>query len=257
MFVNKIILKDTNTFLLFLVQNTVSLCLLLMCNSLGLIKISFKFTWGKLITSLFSIINILLGMVAVSKMNMVMFVTLRRGGNLLTMWIEILLIKKYISKVSQLFVYIMVIGGLIAAYNDFELDIYGFIHVMLCNITTTTSQILIKKYNYDISTSLFYNSLFGTILSFVLIFLIPTHPRIKSLDFSLLILSPFLGLLVNYGSFWCMQMNSATTFSMVGSTKNIIMGLLSILIDHHKNNFLYTIGIIISFISSVSYLVVT
>jgi hypothetical protein len=84
-----------------------------------------------------------------------MLVVLRQFSILFTMLAELHILKMKKTFLMQSWVYLMILGALIAAYNDLSFDLYGYFYTMLNNIFTTASTISIKnKLNKTVNISL-------------------------------------------------------------------------------------------------------
>ena len=73
-----------------------------------------------------------------------MFTALRRFSILMTMYGELYILKSPKPFKIQLSIYLMVLGAIIAAYDDLAFDFYGYIYIALNNIFTAANGIFTK-----------------------------------------------------------------------------------------------------------------
>jgi hypothetical protein len=74
-----------------------------------------------------------------------MFSVLRRFSVLMTMYGEIYFLRVNKSFGIQFYVYLMVFGAVVAAYDDLAFDLYGYIYVMLNNVFSALNGIFTKE----------------------------------------------------------------------------------------------------------------
>ncbi|XP_025109699.1 UDP-sugar transporter UST74c-like isoform X3 [Pomacea canaliculata] len=236
---------------------------------------------------LFYIANLVFGLGGTKKLSLPMFTVLRRFSIFLTMVAEYFILGVHASVFVQLTVFLMIFGAVIAASTDLSFDLMGYTFIMLNNIATAANGVYTKKkldskhYNATPSSSpdafeksqqdlgkyglLFYNSLF--MLPFALTLAFVTGELETLVDFPSwtdpvflmdLLLSCFMGFILNYSIILCTAYNSALTTTVVGVIKNLLVTYLGLFIGgdyvFSLTNF---VGINISVLGSLLYTYIT
>ena len=136
------------------------------------------------------------------------------------------------SKKIQASVYLMVIGGFIAAYYDLDYNFYGYIMVALNSVFTASYLVCIAmfgKQGLDTFGLMFYNNILS--LPLVLLVCVINGDLAATLEYEFLydtgfwvvfLLSSVQAFMLNYSIFLCTKVNSALTTSVVGNLKNIL-----------------------------------
>ena len=185
------------------------------------------------VVSLINTANIFFGLSSSNSLSVAMFTALRRGSIVITLLGEIYFLKQKKSLYVQITVYLMIVGALVAVIGDRTFSVMGYIHVFFANILTAASQVLTKKTlnkrwtkESILFTSAVVTFFWGTI--YLLKYDWKTIQAWQNGDHvPLLVACSILGLGVNYGATWTIEENGPLTLAVVGSLKNITLGLLS------------------------------
>jgi solute carrier family 35 protein len=73
-----------------------------------------------------------------------MFTVMRRFSVLLTMYGELFILKVHKPFGVQVCIYLMIVGALIAAFDDLSFDWFGYVYITLNNIFTAANGIYTK-----------------------------------------------------------------------------------------------------------------
>eukprot|EP00042_Codosiga_hollandica_P025476 m.113959 g.113959 ORF g.113959 m.113959 type:complete len:207 (+) comp51884_c0_seq2:508-1128(+) len=176
--------------------------------------------------------NVVTGLGGTQRISLPMFAVLRRFSILLTLLGEWWLLGANPSSYVKLSVFIMIFGSFVAASDDLAFDLKGYVLIMLNNILTAFIGVYTKKKldSKELGTNglIFYNSLFSlpVLLAFTLYFepnaipLTRTFPLWNSFLFDIqFLLCCVMGLVLNYATYFCTQVNSALTTCVVGCLK--------------------------------------
>ena len=274
MFVNKFVLTSFSfpsyTFLA-MIQFVVTVLILRVQAWFGTVKIA-KFEWT-LLREIFPLpflflLNTLTGLGATKTINMPMFVLLRRFSIVMTILLEAWILNKYHSRKVHMAVGLMVFGALLAAINDFTIDILGYFLIMLNNAFTAMNGVLLRR-NVDLRDKLttegimFYNTLFSlpVLLVFMAVFqraemhkvlyLFPLWHNPAFLFF--LGCSGVMGFVLNYSYYLCTTVNSPLTTTVVGCLKNVLSTYFGMLLGDYVYSALNFVGLNISVFGSLLY----
>jgi len=213
--------------------------------------------------------NLLFGLGGTKSLNLPMFTALRRFSVLMTMYGELLILKTQKPFKIQISIYLMVIGAVIAAYDDLSFDLFGYIYIFLNDIFTAANGIYTKDKlnNSKLGENglLYYNSL----LSIVPLLCLSTFTgEINKLDsftnwysfgfWSFFFFSSVMGFLLNYSCMLCTKYNSPLTTTVIGCLKNIFVTYFGMFVggDYIFSN-LNFIGLSLSAFSSIFYAYLT
>lgn len=165
----------------------------------------------------------------------------------------------------QISVAVMIIGALVAAYDDLTFTIEGYSYVMLANIMTAGYGVYIKQKldTVDIGKYgiMFYNSMLMIVPAILLAFF--TGDMYSALKFQhwlnpwfliQFITSCCMGFVLTYSTFLCTYYNSALTTAMVGCFKNVFIAYLGMFIGgDYIFSWMNYIGVNISVFGSIYY----
>ena len=228
---------------------------------------------------LFFLGNLMFGLLGTKGLALPMQIALRRFSVLLTMILEIFILRKKPDRTIISCVLVMILGSIIAASDSLMFDFIAYTHVM-CNNVCTASQAVYTKMKLD-SNELGKNGLlfYNAILSFPLV-LVLCHSNgdfIKANNFMFntpgqgwysgpdsdstgdssfkiyFLLSCIMGLILNYSIYLCTQYNSALVTTVIGCLKNILITYLGIIFPTEDYVFNWTnfLGLSISIVGSV------
>lgn len=230
--------------------------------------------------------NTVSGLGATQHLNMPMFVLLRRFSIVMTMGLEVYLLEKSFPRAVQLSVLMMVVGAVIAASDDLQMDLVGYA-LILTNDVFTAAQGVVLRWKLDLGQSrseaeagkrdgrgpsasgaamsahsmMFYNSLVSIPLAASLWFAAPgevsavwhfqrwAHPGFLVCYG----MSMALGFVLNYTYVLCTKVNSPLTTTVVGSLKNVLSSYLGMLIKDYKYSFVNFLGVNVSVAATLVY----
>lgn len=209
--------------------------------------------------------NMMFGLGATQALPLPIFTAIRRVSILMTMLLEMAILGARPSLTIRLSVWSMVIGALVAAWDDLTFTLHGYTYVMIVNVVTAANGIYLKQKldTVDIGKYgiMFYNSLLIFLPALFGAWLIGdlhasyNYPHWREPIFlSQFILSCFMGFVLMYSNLLCTQYNSALTTSIVGCLKNVLVSYLGMFIG---GDYIFSwwncVGINISVIGSVFY----
>ena len=210
-----------------------------------------------------SVINIVFAMIGSSFMSLAMFTALRRVSIACTMYGNALVGNDSWPSVKiQWCVWVMIIGAAFSAYRDAVFDIVLYSYVMINNFCTATVQVGTKSALKGVSKweLLFVSAIVNWVWCFIMI-----GPRdVANIEWSTPLLftlsGSFVGgICVNVSSAWVIEKDGPLALSMVGASKNIFLGLLSIVGlagATYVYDFWNVIGLSIAASASVAYAII-
>lgn len=213
--------------------------------------------------------NLTTGLSSTKSLNLPMLTVLRRFSIVMTMILELYILRKHPSLAVQFSVFLMVIGAIVAAMYDLTFDLNGYIVVFLNDAFTAANGVFMKQKldakDLGAIGVMFYNSLVCLPLMVVVCLAENKVPEVLEMGLvsdstfmSLLILSGALGCLVAYSTVLCTQNNSALTTTVVGCLKNIVTSYIGMVTGgDYVFNAMNFLGLNISIVGSVVYSAVT
>lgn len=181
----------------------------------------------------FYALNSVLGLSALSHMNVAMYGVLKRCVPIVTMFLSVVVLKKgFPSKQTMIGVVFLSLGCVVAGYGDLTFNAVAYTCGALSNLTQSLYLLLVQRYiANDITTveTLQLNS-FNT-LPFLFLYSIINKEIFGVIQYELLGNPLFLfiffaaismGCLLNYSLFLCTSMTSALTTSVVGGIKAML-----------------------------------
>ena len=234
-------------------------------NLIQLSKLNLQTAWKLTPLAFFHFGNLLFGLGGTQSLSLPMFTVMRRFSVFMTMYGEFYILKKTKSALVQISIYLMIVGAVIAAYDDLTFEINGYVFITLNNLFTTVNGIYTKqrldgmKYGeYDL---LYYNSVLTLIPMVIVTIFFSYTDNIVDYDQWLnpgflffFILSSLMGLILNYSWMLCTRYNSPLTTTVTGTLKNILVTYMGMLVGgdylFSKLNFF---GLTISSVASLIY----
>eukprot|EP00672_Neobodo_designis_P027999 CAMPEP_0174834484 /NCGR_PEP_ID=MMETSP1114-20130205/4853_1 /TAXON_ID=312471 /ORGANISM="Neobodo designis, Strain CCAP 1951/1" /LENGTH=460 /DNA_ID=CAMNT_0016068395 /DNA_START=40 /DNA_END=1419 /DNA_ORIENTATION=- len=249
--------------------------------------------WAVMPLPLLFFANTVTGLGATKRLNMPMFVLLRRFSILMTMGFEAVLLQRTFPLLVRIAVFLMVVGAGVAAAGDLQLDTTGYAFILANDFFTALQGVILRRKLDDgqrrrereekdaaggervgdddaagITTKalaadslLFYNALFSIPLG-LLLFLVDRTDVRAVIAFagwlgpgfvSCFAASLFLGFGMNYSYFLCTKVNSPLTTTVVGSMKNVLSSYLGMLFSDYPYTVVNFIGVNIGVFATVLY----
>uniref|UniRef100_A0A674N9D1 Solute carrier family 35 member D2 n=1 Tax=Takifugu rubripes TaxID=31033 RepID=A0A674N9D1_TAKRU len=185
--------------------------------------------------------NHITGLASTKKLSLPMFTVLRKFTILMTMILEVYILRKRFPKRLVYSVMAIVFGAMVAASSDLAFDVQGYTFILFNDAFTAASNVYTKK---NLGTEglgkygvLFYNALIiivPTILASA--FTGDLHKAVEFADwvkapfvFSFL-MSCFMGFVLMYSIVLCSYYNSALTTTIVGAIKNVAVAYIGIFV---------------------------
>eukprot|EP01135_Chromosphaera_perkinsii_P011405 Nk52_evm50s2391 gene=Nk52_evmTU50s2391 len=273
MFVNKIVLSSYNfpsSAFLAVCQSVASIFLLYFAKMFGVIQ--FQSMSRNVFSAVFPLplifmLNTLSGLGGTQSLNIPMFTVLRRFSILFTMVLEGIILGTTASVPVQFSVFLMIIGALIAALDDLTFNMMGYTLILANNIFTALNGVVLKKKlnSKELGTwgLMFYNNLFSLPFNIILLYYndpliaekVTTFPIWDDYGFrGCFFLATIMGFVLNFSIFWCTQVNSPLTTTVIGCLKNVLSTYLAMLfLPGYEFAWLNFFGINVSVFGSVLY----
>uniref|UniRef100_A0A667Z4E5 UDP-N-acetylglucosamine/UDP-glucose/GDP-mannose transporter-like n=1 Tax=Myripristis murdjan TaxID=586833 RepID=A0A667Z4E5_9TELE len=185
--------------------------------------------------------NHMTGLASTKKLSLPMFTVLRKFTILMTMILEVHILRKTFPKRLVYSVVAIVLGALVAASADLAFDAEGYTFILLNDAFTAASGVYTKKKlgseglgKYGV---LFYNSLIIVIPTLLAsVFTGDLHKAITFEDWVkgtfifCFLMSCIMGFLLMYSIVLCSHYNSALTTTVVGAIKNVAVAYIGIFV---------------------------
>ena len=168
------------------------------------------------------------------------FSALRKFSILMTMLLEIRLLKKIPSAGVAASVAVMILGSLVAAMKDLNFDLVGYAFVMANNAFTAGNYVVAKQKAdtaaFGVYGTLFYCALMSSPGCFLLA--LPDFHKVYEFKLwsdrgfvMMFLLSSAMGFMVTFSTIYCTKVNSGLTTSVIGCLRNVVpvyLGMLSV-----------------------------
>ncbi|XP_074527246.1 nucleotide sugar transporter SLC35D2 [Halichoeres trimaculatus] len=185
--------------------------------------------------------NHITGLASTKKLSLPMFTVLRKFTILMTMFLEVYILRKTFPKHLVFSVAAIVLGAMVAASSDLAFDIQGYTFILLNDAFTAATSVYTKKKVGSDSLGkygvLFYNAL---------IIIIPTlmasaytgdlHEAVTFEDWVeatfifCFLMSCLMGFVLMYSIVLCSYYNSALTTAVLGAIKNVAVAFIGIFV---------------------------
>ncbi|XP_030000191.1 UDP-N-acetylglucosamine/UDP-glucose/GDP-mannose transporter [Sphaeramia orbicularis] len=185
--------------------------------------------------------NHLTGLASTKKLSLPMFTVLRKFTILMTMILEIYILRKTFPKRLVYSIVTIVLGAMVAASSDLAFDLEGYTLILLNDVFTAASSVYTKKKlcteglgKYGV---LFYNALIIVIPTFLasaftgdLHKAVAFESWVQTTFIFCFLLSCFMGFVLMYSIVLCSHYNSALTTTVVGAVKNVAVAYIGIFV---------------------------
>uniref|UniRef100_UPI0037E9C830 nucleotide sugar transporter SLC35D2 n=1 Tax=Semicossyphus pulcher TaxID=241346 RepID=UPI0037E9C830 len=185
--------------------------------------------------------NHLTGLASTKKLSLPMFTVLRKFTIVMTMILEVYILRKTFPKHLVYSVATIVLGAMVAASSDLSFDVEGYTFILLNDAFTAASSVYTKKKLGSEGLGkhglLFYNALviiIPTLLASVftgdLHEAVTFEDWVKSTFVFCFLMSCFMGFVLMYSIVLCNYYNSALTTAVVGAIKNVAVAYVGIFV---------------------------
>uniref|UniRef100_A0A3P8S825 Solute carrier family 35 member D2 n=1 Tax=Amphiprion percula TaxID=161767 RepID=A0A3P8S825_AMPPE len=185
--------------------------------------------------------NHITGLASTKKLSLPMFTVLRKFTILMTMVLEVHILRKTFSKGLIYSVGAIVFGAMVATSSDLAFDVEAYTFILLNDAFTAASGVYTKKKlgveglgKYGV---LFYNALIIVIPTFLAsAFTGDLHKAVTFQDWSKVtfmfcfLMSCIMGFVLMYSIVLCSYYNSALTTAVVGAVKNVAVAYIGIFV---------------------------
>ncbi|XP_026178311.1 UDP-N-acetylglucosamine/UDP-glucose/GDP-mannose transporter [Mastacembelus armatus] len=185
--------------------------------------------------------NHVTGLASTKKLSLPMFTVLRKFTILMTMILEVYILRKTFPKRLVYSVLAIVLGAMVAACSDLAFDMEGYTFILLNDAFTAASSVYTKKKldteglgKYGV---LFYNALIIVVPTLLAsAFTGDLHEAVAFKDWVkatfifCFLVSCFMGFVLMYSIVLCSHYNSALTTTVVGAIKNIAVAYIGIFV---------------------------
>ncbi|CAG0915114.1 unnamed protein product [Notodromas monacha] len=215
------------------------------------------------------VVNVLAGLYGTKRLSLPMFTVMRRFTILITMLLELVLLKKIPSIPTQLAVYIIVAGAVVAGLGDLAYDGMGYLFVLVNDVFSAAQTVLMRK-NLDgnhlnKNGLLFHNCFFSLmVMSYFVHYtgdldLGMSYNGWSDPMFVLLFLtSSLMGYVLMLSAALCTEVNSPLTLMVTGCMKNIVTTYVGMFVGgDYKFSVLNFTGLNLSVAGSIVYSYVT
>ncbi|CAK6950635.1 UDP-N-acetylglucosamine/UDP-glucose/GDP-mannose transporter [Scomber scombrus] len=185
--------------------------------------------------------NHITGLASTKKLSLPMFTVLRKFTILMTMILEIYILRKTFPKRLVYSVVAIIFGAMVAASSDLAFDVESYTFILLNDAFTAASGVYTKKKlgieglgKYGV---LFYNSLIIVIPTLLasaftgdLHKAVTFEDWVKATFICCFLMSCFMGFVLMYSIVLCSHYNSALTTTVVGAIKNVAVAFIGIFV---------------------------
>eukprot|EP00741_Cyanophora_paradoxa_P023342 tig00000254_g22549.t1 len=196
-----------------------------------------RFEWNTakkvLPVAVFYCLNVAFALASLRALNVPMYNVLKRLTTFVVMIQEAILLRKTFSTNTKIAVSIIVMGAILAGVSDVDFDLYSYAMAIGSCCVQSLYLIAVNKAGVegDLNTFglLFYNSVLS--IPCLLVVLLATgewraaisYPHYGDFSFqAVMLVNLLMGTTLNYALFWCTQVNSALTTTIIGQLKVIL-----------------------------------
>ncbi|CAN9513110.1 unnamed protein product [Ophioblennius macclurei] len=185
--------------------------------------------------------NHVTGLASTKNLSLPMFTVLRKFTVLMTLILEVYILRKTFPKRIVYCVMTIIAGAMIAASSDLAFSVEGYTFVLLNDAFTAATSVYTKKKLDDQSLGkygiLFYNALVTVVPTVVastftgdLQKAISFEDWVEAMFVFYFIMSCFMGFMVVYSAVLCNYYNSALTTIVVGAIKNVAVAYIGMFV---------------------------
>ncbi|XP_070760083.1 nucleotide sugar transporter SLC35D2 [Enoplosus armatus] len=185
--------------------------------------------------------NHITGLASTKKLSLPMFTVLRKFTILMTMILEVYILRKKCPKRLVYSVAAIILGAVVAASSDLAFDVEGYTFILLNDAFTAANSVYTKKKlgteglgKYGV---LYYNALIIVIPTLLTsAFTGDLHEAVTFEDWVqatfifCFLMSCFMGFVLMYSIVLCSYYNSALTTTVVGAIKNVAVAYIGIFV---------------------------
>ncbi|XP_040051406.1 nucleotide sugar transporter SLC35D2 isoform X2 [Gasterosteus aculeatus] len=185
--------------------------------------------------------NHITGLASTKKLSLPMFTVLRKFTILMTMTLEVYILRKTFPKRLVYSVVTVVLGAMVAACSDLAFDLEAYSFILLNDAFTAASGVYTKQKldteglgKYGV---LFYNALIIVIPTFLASALtgdlqqaVTFQDWVEVTFIFCFLMSCFMGFVLMYSIVLCSYYNSALTTTVVGAIKNVAVAYIGIFV---------------------------
>jgi hypothetical protein len=191
---------------------------------------------------LIQIFNVACGLIGTKLISIPMFTVLRRVSIPMTLLAEVYILTMPTTKSIVASVVLLMLGSVIAAFNDLSFNFVGYVSILISAVATTaygtSSKMLLtgpkQRTKWEL---LFYNSLFAIpILSVAIHYRGDGYSAVYNYDqwynlkfLAMMTVSVTMGFVLNFAILWNTQTNGPLSTTVMGSAKNVLTTYLGIL----------------------------
>lgn len=201
---------------------------------------------------------------ALENLTVAMVTVLKNLNNLLILSVDWYYFRQTVNRSVISSILLMLVGAILAGYNDMHFDFVGYCWMFLNCCSTTFyvnyAKYAMDKYSMTKDDANMYN-VFLSVPSSALLLLVSgdlakvrnSHSWIMRGFFPTLSFSGCLGFFLGIASFWCLKSTSPTTYSIVGTTNKAVIAVIGIFILGESSSLLQSICIFLSLLGGGLY----
>ncbi|KAF0687452.1 Aste57867_20816 [Aphanomyces stellatus] len=226
-------------------------------------SISWSFWWTSVVPmAALHALNGIVGFVCMSRVNMPMYLVLRRLTTFKVMLMEIFLLHKDIPDAMKASLLLTTVGSVVAGYNDATYDTSGYLLVLAQNCCTALSLVLAKKSNLAPLMLVYCNSVVGLVLTGPLALYMESHAVARFLvrledPVSFVVLFGVMSvvcLLYQVAIHLCTVRTSPLATSVTGNVKDLASTLAGyLLFADVRPTLLNVVGVAVSFLGAYAF----